>query len=237
MLTTNEQSELDILLTVEEPNEWMKNRIKELRTKQASNEPLNQDEEECTCLACQVSKATTIEEHERTIYKFMLEGEMNIYSYVKNNSNLLEEQVDEMLSMLKFDKLLTISWVKWAYEEFCENLEVDSEAYKLFSNDSKSKPSIARLQMMYFCEGVLRETFSIIGMCESLISFRAFFDSLVIKNIALTVAKLSELTDIPPTDRNLIACVMVNAFSYVQGTCDEIKKLIKNLLKPIVGVL
>lgn len=237
MLTTNEQSELDILLTVEEPNEWMKNRIKELQTKQASNEPLNQDEEECTCLTCQVSKATTVEEHERILYKFMLEGELNISSYVKSNTNLPKEQIDEMLSMLELDRLLTGDWVKWANKEFCAKLEEGSEAFELFLNDNKKKPSLARVQLMYFCEGVLRESFTILGMCKSINSFRAFFDTLVIKNIALTVAKLSELTDIPSTDRNLIACVMVNAFAYVQSIRNEIQSPVKNLLKPIVGVL
>lgn len=57
MLTVNEQTELDILLSIEEPSELEQIRINYLQTKRDSSteeEPENLDDEDCTCIRCKL---------------------------------------------------------------------------------------------------------------------------------------------------------------------------------------
>lgn len=237
MLTVNEQSELDILLTVEEPNDWMKNRIKELKEKQSSNEPLNQDEEACNCLGCRLAKCTTPEEHTRTVFDYMLTNEKNISKYVQDNGNLTDEEIDSLMKVFQPERQLTEDWRLWAFKEFCENIDENSEAYKMFEADAPKKVSTTQLELMFFCEGLLRESFSALAMSKSRFSFKGFFEGIFIKNLMLATVILARKTNLEITDRNLIGALLLNAISYLKSIDNEIFHPVNMITKPIVGVL
>lgn len=237
MLTVNEQSELDILLTVEEPNEYMKNRIKELKEKQSSNEPLNQDEEACDCLGCRLAKCTTPEEHTRTVFDYMLSEERNLFKFVQENTDLTDEEIDSLMKVFQPERQLTEDWKVWALKEFVDNLDLNAEAYKMFEADVLKKVSTTQLELMYFCEGVLRESFSALAMSKSQFSFKGFFEGIFIKNLMLATVRLARKTNLEVTDRNLIGALLLNAISYLKSIEDEILHPVSIITKPIVGIL
>jgi len=237
MLTVNEQSELDILLTVEEPNDWMKNRIRELQEKQLSNEPLNQDEEACNCLRCRLAKCTSPEEHTKTVFDYMLTNEKNIYKHVQDNGNLTDEEIESLMKVFQPERQLTENWRLWAFKEFCESIDENSEAYKIFEADALKKVSTTQLELMFFCEGVLRESFSVLAMSKSQFSFKGFFEGIFIKNLMLATVRLARKTNLEITDRNLIGALLLNAISYLISIDNEIFHPVSIITKPIVGTL
>lgn len=237
MLTVNEQSELDILLTVEEPNDWMKNRIKELKEKQLSNEPLNQDEEACDCLGCRLTKCTTPEEHTKTIFDYILSEERNLFKFVQENADLTDEEMDSLMKVFQPERQLTEDWRLWAFKEFCESMDENSEAYKMFEADAPKKVSTTQLELMYFCEGVLRESFSALAMSKSQFSFKGFFEGIFIKNLMLATVRLARKTNLEITDKNLIGALLLNAVSYLKSIDNEIFHPVSLITKPIVGIL
>lgn len=237
MLTVNEQSELDILLTVEEPNEYMKKRIKELTDKRFSDEPLNQDEEACDCLGCRLAKCTTPEEHTKTIFDYMLSEERNLFKFVQENADLTDEEMDSLIKVFQPERQLTEDWKVWAFHEFGDNLDRNSEAYKMFESDAQKPVSVSQLELMYFCEGVLRESFSALAMSKSQFSFKGFFEGIFIKNLMLTTVRLARKKNLEITDRNLIGALLLNSISYLKSIDDEIIKPVSLITKPIVGIL
>lgn len=237
MLTINEQSELDILLTVEEPNEYMKKRIKELTDKRFSDEPLNQDEEACNCLGCRLAKCTTPEEHTRTVFDYMLTNEKNISRFVQENGNLTDEEMDSLMKVFQPERQLTEDWKVWAFKEFCEYIDKNAEACKMFEADAHKKVSTTQVELMYFCEGVLRESFSALAMSKSQFSFKGFFEGIFIKNLMLATVRLAREKNLEITDRNLIGALLLNTLSYLKSIDDEIIKPVNIITKPIVGIL
>lgn len=237
MLTVNEQSELDILLTVEEPNEYMKKRIRELTDKRLSDEPLNQDEEACDCLGCRLAKCTKPEEHMKVVFNYLLTEEDNIIKYVQEIGELTDEEIDSLLKVIQPEKQLTTLWRKWALEEFCQNIDENSEAYKLFEREASNENSLVQKEVLYFSEGLIRECFSALALSKSEYSFKAFFNGIFIKNFMLALVRLSKRVNIPFTDKNFIGALLINVYSYLNSVQQEIFKPASMITKPIVGIL
>ena len=238
MLTTNEQTELDTLLTVEEPNDWMKDRIKELKEKQLSKEPLNQGEEECDCLACKISKTNSPNEQVSIIGKYLMSGKSNIIDDIKYNSELSDEGFDLFCTELCINEHTDLMWLSDSYKKFKSLAELDK--YKsdneFILNEVENNKDLFILKSS-FTEYMLKDLISIFSMCTSKLSFHAVYAYATIKNTCLFIIKTAKLLDISFTNPALINLCLVNAVDFLRSNVNKYIMVLDKKLNDGLGEL
>lgn len=239
MLSVNEQSELDILLTVEEPNEYMKNRIKELQEKAK----LANEGKECSSLSSAVKGSKTVLEHHQAIIDYCFKGTTN--GNIKEDFYTLnpehKEQIDRLWEALEIDSLTPVSgkWANRILKKYLPKYTSENEEFVYFKALGKSNtPNHVEQLLLKAIISMQKEFIIASSIATNITSLVALIDVAIVKTCIAFIIALALEYDKDFDNVNLINISLSNINSYLSDNLEEsLYALSEHLENTKVGTL
>lgn len=223
MLSVNEQSELDILLTVEEPNEYMKNRIKELQEKAS----LSEEERKYSSLRDAVKGCKTVLEHHQAIidycFKNKVEGNIKEDFYILNPEH--REQIDRLWEALEIDSLTPVSskWANRILKKYLPQYTPENEEFVYFKELSQSDtPNPVKQLFLKAIISMQKDFIFASSISTNITSLVALIDVAIFRTCIEFIIDLALQYDKDFDNANLINISLSNINSYLSENLNEI---------------
>lgn len=222
MLSVNEQSELDILLTVEDPNEYMKNRIKELQEKAKLS-----GKDECSSLRDAVKGCKTVLEHHQAILDYCFKGnaEDSVKEHFYNLNPEHKAQIDRLWKALELGSLTPVSskWSTHIIKKYSSNCTSDNEEF-VYLKELTQNNNPNHLKQLY-AKAIInlqKECMVSSAIATNITSLVAFIDVSIVKSCISFIIDLALEYDKDFDNPVLIMVSLSNINSYLNDNLQEI---------------